>query len=211
MLNPTLKRFFDVLVAGLLLLATAPLALYAAFRVKSEDGGPVLYQAPRVGLDGVPFRMYKFRTMVVNAASIGGPSTASNDPRLTETGPFLRQWKLDELPQLLNVLRGEMSLVGPRPQIQSDVDRYTSDERRLLSVKPGVTDWASNKFSNEGEILTGQADPDEAYDRLIRPEKIRLGLRYVEQQSFITDLRILFATAAAVFGRPGVPEGDSRR
>jgi lipopolysaccharide/colanic/teichoic acid biosynthesis glycosyltransferase len=206
MLYPTLKRVLDVLAAGMLLIATAPLSLYAAYRVKSEDGGPVLYAAPRVGLGGVPFRMYKFRSMVVNAASIGGPSTASDDPRLTESGPLLRKWKLDELPQLLNVLRGEMSFVGPRPQVQSDVDRYTPDERRLLSVKPGVTDWASNKFRDEGEILAGHPNPDEAYDRLIRPEKIRLGLHYVEQQSFVTDMRILCATAAVVLRRPRVPK-----
>jgi lipopolysaccharide/colanic/teichoic acid biosynthesis glycosyltransferase len=205
-LYPTFKRVLDVLAAGILLIATVPLSFYAAYRVKSEDGGPVLYAAPRVGLGGVPFRMYKFRSMVVNAASIGGSSTASDDPRLTETGTLLRKWKLDELPQLLNVLRGEMSLVGPRPQVQSDVDRYTTDERRLLSVKPGITDWASNKFSDEGAVLAGHADPDEAYDRLIRPEKIRLGLRYVEQQSLATDMRILYSTAAAVLRRPGVPK-----
>jgi lipopolysaccharide/colanic/teichoic acid biosynthesis glycosyltransferase len=122
---------------------------------------------------------------------------------------LLRKWKLDELPQLLNVLRGEMSLVGPRPQVQSDVDRYTPDERRLLSVKPGVTDWASNKFSEEGDILASHPDPDEAYDRLIRPEKIRLSLQYVEQQSFATDMRILLATAATVLRRPGAPKRDS--
>jgi len=209
MLYATLKRVLDVLVATLLLIATAPLSLYAAYRVKDEDGGPVLYAAPRVGRGGVPFLMYKFRSMVVNAASIGGPSTANNDPRLTEAGPLLRKWKLDELPQLLNVLRGEMSLVGPRPQVQSDVDRYTPDERRLLSVKPGVTDWASNKFSEEGDILASHPDPDEAYDRLIRPEKIRLSLQYVEQQSFATDMRILLATAATVLRRPGAPKRDS--
>lgn len=201
---PTQKRVLDVLAAGILLVVTAPLSLYAAYRVRIEDGGPVLYAAPRVGLAGVPFRMYKFRTMVVNAASIGGSSTASDDPRLTESGHFLRRWKLDELPQLLNVIRGDMSLVGPRPQIQSDVDRYTRDELRLLSVKPGVTDWASNKFSDEGGILAGHPDPDEAYDRLIRPEKIRLGLRYVEHLSFATDMRILLAAAAAVLKRPRV-------
>lgn len=206
MIYPTLKRVLDVLTAGMVLIATTPLSLYAAYRVKSEDGGPVLYAAPRVGLDGVPFRMYKFRTMVVNATSIGGPSTANDDPRLTKAGSSLRKWKLDELPQLLNVLRGEMSLVGPRPQVQSDVDRYTPDERRLLSVKPGITDWASNKFSDEGGILAGHPDSDEAYDRLIRPEKIRLGLRYVEQQSLVTDMRILYATAATILSRPGVPK-----
>lgn len=206
MVYPTLKRLLDVLVAGTLLIATAPLSLYTAYRVKSEDGGPVLYAAPRVGLGGVPFHMYKFRSMVVNAATIGGSSTASDDLRLTETGSLLRKWKLDELPQLLNVFRGEMSLVGPRPQVQSDVDRYTSDQCRLLSVKPGVTDWASIKFSDEGGILAGHPDPDVAYDRLIRPEKIRLGLRYVERQSFVTDLRILLATVAAVLRRHGPPE-----
>lgn len=198
----TQKRALDVLVSLVLGSVTLPIALYAMYRIKSEDRGPVLYAAPRVGLGGTVFRMYKFRSMVVDAAVLGGPSTADDDPRLTKAGRSLRNWKVDELPQLLNVLRGEMSLVGPRPQVESDVARYSADERRLLTVKPGITDWASIKFRDEGGILRGHANPDEAYDKLIRPEKLALGLRYVDEQSMGTDVRILLTTLGTVFRRP---------
>ena len=147
------------------------------------------------------FKMRKFRTMVVDADRIGGSSTPADDPRLTTIGKALRRWKIDEMPQLINVLLGEMSLVGPRPQVASDVARYTEDERRLLSVRPGVTDWASIEFRNEAEILRGHPDADNAYDELIRPEKIRLGLAYVDQRSLWVDLQILYLTAKAVLGR----------
>jgi lipopolysaccharide/colanic/teichoic acid biosynthesis glycosyltransferase len=168
--------------------------------IKLEDGGPVLYRGTRVGLDGRPFPMLKFRSMVVDAARMGGPSTADDDPRLTRAGSSLRRWKLDELPQFINVLRGDMSLVGPRPQVPVDVDRYTADERQLLAVRPGITDWASVFFRHEGAILAGHPDPDRAYDELIRPRKIELGLAYVRHRSLRTDLRILGLTALAVLG-----------
>jgi lipopolysaccharide/colanic/teichoic acid biosynthesis glycosyltransferase len=192
------KRLLDIAVATGVLVVGAPLAAYAALRIKAEDGGPVLYRGERVGLGGRPFGMLKFRSMVVNAARLGGPSTAEGDPRLTRTGTFLRHWKLDELPQFVNVLRGEMSLVGPRPQVPQDVARYTAEEAGLLSVRPGITDWASVLFRNEGAILAGHADPDRAYDELIRPRKLELGLAYVRCRSLRTDLRILWITAHAV-------------
>jgi lipopolysaccharide/colanic/teichoic acid biosynthesis glycosyltransferase len=192
------KRLLDVGVAAAVLLASLPLAAFAALRIKLEDGGPVLYKGSRIGQDGRPFLMFKFRSMVVDAARLGGPSTAGDDPRLTRAGRFLRQWKLDELPQLVNVVRGEMSLVGPRPQVAQDVARYTGEEWRLLSVRPGITDWASVLFRNEGAILAGRANPDRAYDELIRPRKIELGLAYVARRSLRTDLQILWLTARAV-------------
>jgi lipopolysaccharide/colanic/teichoic acid biosynthesis glycosyltransferase len=193
-----LKRFLDVGVAAAVLVASSPLAAYAVLRIKLEDGGSLLYKGARVGVGGHPFPMFKFRTMVVDAARIGGPSTADDDPRLTRAGRFLRKWKLDELPQLLNVLRGDMSLVGPRPQVAQDVARYTEEEMQLLSVRPGITDWASVLFRNEGTILAGHSDPDRAYDELIRPRKIELGLAYVRNRSMGTDLKILWLTARAV-------------
>ena len=168
-----LKRSFDLLVSSLALVITSPLTLVCTFLIRA-DGSPALYRGKRVGMNGVLFDMLKFRTMVPDADRIGPDSTANDDPRITKTGAFLRRYKLDELPQLLNVLKGDMSLVGPRPQMEFDVALYTSDERRLLSVRPGITDYASIRFRNEGEILRGEADPDEAYARLIRPEKIRL-------------------------------------
>ncbi len=139
--------------------------------------------------------MYKFRTMVVNAERLGGPSTPEDDPRLTRTGRMLRRFKLDELPQLFNVLKGEMSFVGPRPQVVEEVANYSEGERLLLSVRPGITDWSSLRFHNEGEILHGHTDPDRAYAELIRPEKMRLGLEYVRRATLKDDVEILFRTA----------------
>src|SRR4051794_14919586 len=133
----------------------SPLLVLLAVLIKREDGGPALYSGKRVGKDGKLFKMHKFRTMVPNADTIGGPNTPDDDPRLTRIGKMLRGCKLDELPQLLNVLVGEMSLVGPRPQVLEDVELYTPEERALLSVRPGITDWASIEFRNEGEILRG--------------------------------------------------------
>lgn len=196
------KRILDVLVSGVLLLLTLPLSIYATLQVWLEDRGPVLYRARRVGRHGRDFTMLKFRTMVLDAERLGGSSTATTDPRLTRAGRRLRRWKLDEVPQLVNVIRGDMSLVGPRPQVRWDVDRYTAPEQALLEVRPGITDWASIRFSNEGEILAGHEDPDAAYDLLIRPEKMTLALKYVEQRSLRTDIGILIRTAAALFSPP---------
>lgn len=195
------KRVLDLLVAVPLAVVLAPVAGVISALIKRGDGGPVLYEANRVGRDGAPFTMLKFRTMVPDAEAVGGSSTADDDARITRVGAGLRKWKLDEIPQLINVIRGEMSLVGPRPQVAWDVARYTEEERRLLSVRPGLTDWASIEFSNEGQILAGEADPDEAYDRLIRPGKIRMGLDYVDSVSLRTDLSILLATARALVQR----------
>ncbi len=171
----------------------AILAIWA--RIKLDRDGPAIYAGGRVGRGGREFRMYKFRTMVTNADRVGGPNTPDDDPRLTSTGRFLRRYKLDELPQLVNVLKGDMSFVGPRPQVQEEVAGYTPEERELLSVRPGITDWSSLRFHNEGEILAGHPDPDRAYAELIRPEKMRLGLEYVRRGRFRDDLDILVKTA----------------
>jgi lipopolysaccharide/colanic/teichoic acid biosynthesis glycosyltransferase len=164
------------------------------WRIRRDADGPVFYTGPRVGRDGRPFKMFKFRTMVVNADRVGGPNTPDDDDRLTKTGRTLRKYKLDELPQLLNVLKGEMSFVGPRPQVAGEVANYTEEERQLLTVRPGITDWASLRFHNEGEILRGHPDPDRAYAELIRPEKMRLGLQYVRSATLKDDLSILVQT-----------------
>ncbi len=198
-------------VSGIALILTSPVAISIAVAVRRQDGGPALYRASRVGRLGRDFTMYKFRTMVPDAETLGGDSTSDGDPRVTPLGTRLRRRKLDELPQLLNVLLGNMSLVGPRPQVRRDVDRYTSEERRLLLVKPGVTDWASLKFRNEGLILAGQPNADEAYDELIRPEKMRLALLYVERAGIITDVWILARTLAALCGRGAAPATSPRR
>jgi lipopolysaccharide/colanic/teichoic acid biosynthesis glycosyltransferase len=196
-----LKRAMDGGASLLGLLLLWPFLLGIALAIKLDSPGPAFYRGLRAGKQGRPFHIFKFRTMVQDADTMGGPSTPEDDPRITRTGAFLRKYKLDELPQLINVLFGDMSLVGPRPEVFSETLRYTPTERRLLDVRPGITDWASIKFRNEGEILRGFADPHKAYAELIRPEKIRLGLEYVENQSFWTDCRILILTLAALLPR----------
>lgn len=193
------KRIFDILgsAAGLILLS--PILFAIAIAIKAGSAGPVLYRGRRVGRNGHPFNLLKFRTMVVDAEQIGGSSTPEDDPRVTGIGKFLRRYKLDELPQLWNVLIGEMSFVGPRPQVQWAVDLYTPEERMVLSVRPGITDYASLRFANEGEILKGSTDPDRDYMEKIHPEKMRLSLEYVRSQSFATDLAIIGRTIGAVF------------
>jgi lipopolysaccharide/colanic/teichoic acid biosynthesis glycosyltransferase len=193
-----MKRLFDLVSAGVGLLVLAPVLAAVALAIKMESRGPVFYRGQRAGRHEKPFRIFKFRTMVVNADKIGGPSSSADDPRITRVGGFLRRFKLDELPQLLNVLRGEMSLVGPRPEVVQEVLLYTEEEKRLLEVRPGITDWASIRFRNEGEILRGSADPHQAYREKIRPEKIRLGLEYVERHSFWMDCRIIVSTLKAI-------------
>lgn len=189
-----LKRLFDIVFSIIGLILLSPIMLTLAFLIKREDAGPVFYRGVRVGRYGKPFRIFKFRTMVVNAEKIGGSSTADDDPRITRIGKFIRKHKLDELPQLINVLKGEMSFVGPRPEVSTEVETYSEDERRILSVRPGITDWASLRFHNEGEILKGSKDPHKTYREKIKPGKIKLALKYVDEQSFLTDLKIIFKT-----------------
>jgi lipopolysaccharide/colanic/teichoic acid biosynthesis glycosyltransferase len=186
------------MVSGLGIGVSLPLLLLVAVVIKLDSHGPVFYRGERVGRFGKLFRIFKFRTMCVDAEKIGGSSTSDNDPRITRVGGFLRRFKLDELPQLFNVLNGTMSFVGPRPQVAPLVELYTPDQRRLLDVRPGITDYASLKFRNLGQILEGEGDPDEAYLRVVAPEKIRLGLFYVDQNNFWTDLHIIVATVVSV-------------
>ena len=197
---PFFKRVFDGVGAFIGLVILFPVFAILAIWIKASSEGPVLYAGKRIGKDGMPFRMLKFRTMVVNAEKLGGSSTSADDARITSAGKFLRRTKLDELPQLLNVLAGEMSFVGPRPQVEWAVDLYSSDERRLLSVRPGITDFASLRFRNEGEILRGSKDPDRDYLEKIAPHKIKLGLYYVRHYNFSMDVRILVATLLAIAG-----------
>lgn len=194
-----MKRLFDILVSLLALLLLWPLMLILALLIKRDSSGPVFYKGIRASRGGGTFKMLKFRTMVVNADKIGGPSSSADDPRITRMGAWLRKYKLDELPQLINVLKGDMSFVGPRPEVLSEVEKYTTEERLLLSVRPGITDWASIKFNDEGEILKGCADPHQAYLEKIRPEKVRLGLEYVRQHSFLVDMKILTETFLTIF------------
>jgi lipopolysaccharide/colanic/teichoic acid biosynthesis glycosyltransferase len=194
------KRAIDILLAigGLALLS--PLLVAVAVSIKLESPGPVLYLGRRVGRHGRPFRIAKFRSMVVDADRLGGSSTADDDPRITRVGRFLRRFKIDELPQLFNVLAGSMSLVGPRPQVAWAVGLYTPEEHQVLSVRPGITDYASLMFRNEGEILKGSSDPDRDYLEKIAPRKMLLGLEYVRCHGPWTDLKVILATALAILG-----------
>lgn len=189
-----LKRLFDVTFSFSGLVVLFPLFILIGLLIKMDSKGPIFYKGIRVGRFGKPFRIFKFRTMVVDAESIGGTSTPDGDPRITQIGRFLRKYKLDEFPQLINVLSGEMSFVGPRPQVPWAVRLYNDEEKILLSVRPGITDYASIKFSNEGEILHGTKHPDEEYLEKIAPEKLELGLQYVRNCSFWVDLKILVKT-----------------
>jgi lipopolysaccharide/colanic/teichoic acid biosynthesis glycosyltransferase len=200
MLYPFFKRLFDFFFAGFSLLILSPLFLIVAVWIKASSPGPVFYRGVRVGEGGHFFRIFKFRTMIADAEKKGASSTAQDDPRLTQVGRFLRRHKWDELPQLINVLLGQMSFVGPRPQVEWAVKLYNEDEKQLLNVPPGITDFASIRFRNEGEILAGSSDPDKDYLNKIAPEKIRLGLEYVRHRSFILDLKIIFSTLMALIG-----------
>jgi len=193
------KRGFDLFFAGLGAVALSPLLALIAVVIKLDSRGPVLYKGSRVGINGERFDILKFRTMVSNAEAIGGSTTPGDDPRITKVGRMLRRRKLDELPQLWNVLVGDMSFVGPRPQVQWAVDLYTPEERLVLSVRPGITDYASLRFANEGEILKGSTDPDRDYMERIHPEKMRLSLEYVRTRSFAGDMSIIARTLGAVF------------
>ena len=193
-----LKRAFDFLSSLIGLILVSPILLTVAILIKREDEGAVFYRGVRVGRFGKPFRIFKFRTMVLNAEKLGGPSTADDDPRITKTGRFIRRFKLDELPQLMNVLKGEMSIVGPRPEVQMYVDIFTEEEKAILSVRPGITDWASIWNPDEGAILAGSPDPEKTYMEKIRPEKIRLQLKYVRERSFWNDLKIIAQTIITI-------------
>jgi len=192
------KRLFDIAAGCASLVLLAPLFAAIAIGIRATSPGPAFYRSIRAGRGGRRFTMLKFRTMVPDAEARGPASTAADDERITPIGRVLRRVKLDELPQLVNVVKGDMSLVGPRPQVISVVNDYSDRERKLLAVRPGITDWASIRFRDEGEILKGSGDPDGDYMRLIHPEKVTLGLKYADSISFATDVGILLRTAAIV-------------
>jgi len=206
-----LKRAFDVLVAALGLLALAPVLLFLSLLVKLSSPGPVFYRGVRAGRYGRPFRIFKFRSMVADGETRGGTTTGKDDPRITAVGRILRKYKLDELPQLLNLLLGDMSLVGPRPEVLEYANQYSAEQRRILNVRPGITDLACLEFSDLQECL-GADDPDRAYRERILPRKNQLRLKYVDERDFWMDLTILAKTTWLVLrkllrghnGRPPV-------
>ena len=196
-----LKRSFDILLSLFGLILLSPVLIVVSLLIRREEGGPVFYRGVRVGRHGEPFKIFKFRTMVINAEESGGPSTANNDPRITRVGRIIRKHKLDELPQLINVFKGEMSFVGPRPEVQHYIDMFTEEQKAILSVRPGITDWASLWNPDEGKILAGSPDPEKTYMEKIRPTKLGLQLKYVREHSFLIDLRIIVKTVLTVISR----------
>jgi lipopolysaccharide/colanic/teichoic acid biosynthesis glycosyltransferase len=195
-----IKRIIDILGSGFGLVILSPVFLWVALKIKINDGGQIFYAGERVGKNGKLFKMYKFRTMVIGADKLGGPSTAADDPRLTKIGLFLKKYQLDELSQLINVLKGEMSLVGPRPEVKMYADMMTAEEKNaILSVRPGMTDYASLWNFHESEILKGAKDPEIAYQKLIRPKKLALQMRYVKERSLWVDIKIIFLTIFKIF------------
>jgi lipopolysaccharide/colanic/teichoic acid biosynthesis glycosyltransferase len=196
-----MKRTFDVAVSGLGLVMTSPLIAAAALAVKLGSPGPAFYKGPRVGRDGRVFQIYKLRTMRAGADTSGPAVTGLNDARVTNVGRFLRRVKIDELPQLWNVVRGDMSLVGPRPEHPAFVEHYTPEQRRLLEVTPGMTGASALAFIDEEQELKGER-PEEKYLDEVMPQKLDLELRYLERASFKSDLGILLKTAAMLLRRP---------
>ena len=196
------KRLFDLgfTVPGLLVLA--PLLAAIALWVKLDSPGPVFFRQTRVGLKGKLFRIYKFRTMVADAERLGRPLTVGGDARITNSGAFLRKYKLDELAQLFNVLAGDMSLVGPRPEVPKYIALYPDAVRQaVLSVRPGITDFAAIEYKDENALLAGAADPERVYIERILPAKQAYYLKYVAEQNLLLDLRLILATLKAVFVR----------
>jgi lipopolysaccharide/colanic/teichoic acid biosynthesis glycosyltransferase len=199
-MTDVVKRAFDLIACSIGLLLLWPVLLAVGLWVRLDAPGDVLFRQQRVGRGGRIFRIHKFRTMYVQPHAAGPLLTATHDARITRAGATLRRWKLDELPQLLDVLAGTMSLAGPRPEVPCYVERWTDEDRRvILSVRPGITDLASLRFRNEGELLRTSVDPETTYLREIMPEKIRLNRDYVERQSLWLDVRILIGTVAALY------------
>ncbi|EWM55008.1 sugar transferase [Ruminococcus flavefaciens] len=198
--NRVIKRLIDVFISGTAVIILLPVYVIIGIMIALEDGFPVLYRADRGGYMGRPFRIAKFRSMVKNADKIGGGTTALHDSRITRTGNFLRKTKLDELPQLVQVLKGDMSLIGPRPELLKYVDQYEGEEKDILKVRPGITDYSSVEFINLDEIV-GSGNADEMYEKYVLKKKNKLRIKYAHTVSFRTDAYILFKTLSAVFNK----------
>jgi lipopolysaccharide/colanic/teichoic acid biosynthesis glycosyltransferase len=196
-----IKRLFDMVFSLILVVLLSPLLILFSFLIWKQDKEQPFYIAERVGKNEKLFKMMKFRSMVVNADKSGIDSTTSNDPRITSLGHFIRKYKIDELPNFFNIFLGQMSFVGPRPNVKRETDIYTNVEKLLLSVRPGITDLASIVFSDEGEILSNSQDPDLDYNQLIRPWKSRLGIFYVENNSLLVDIKLILITIIALISR----------
>jgi lipopolysaccharide/colanic/teichoic acid biosynthesis glycosyltransferase len=194
-----MKRLFDILFALFVLICFLPIGMLLSLWIVFESRGGVFFSQNRVGKNGVSFRLLKFRSMYVNAESSGRITVGSRDARITKVGYYLRRYKLDEFPQFINVLNGDMSIVGPRPEVQEYVDLYTESQRKILQVKPGITDLASLAYFHENELLANSENPQQTYIKEVLPAKIKLNEEYLKNPSFFNDLSIILKTVAKIF------------
>lgn len=193
------KRLFDIVSSGIGLLCLAPVFVVMAIWIKLDSRGPVFYRQTRVGRYGRDFRIFKFRSMRVGSDKGCQITVGERDPRITRFGYFIRRYKIDELPQLINVFLGDMSIVGPRPEVRKYVDLYSEEQRKVFQVRPGITDLASIKYRNENELLSQVDDPDTYYIDVIMPDKLTINLEYIRHQSFMGDIKIIFNTLFKIF------------
>jgi len=193
-----MKRFFDVLFSAVLVIVLLPLGIVVSILIVLDDFGSPFFVQQRVGLNGKNFGLLKFRSMRKNAESKGQLTVGMKDNRITRSGYFIRKYKIDELPQLVNVFLGEMSVVGPRPEVPKYVLLYNEEQQNVLSIKPGITDFASIEYVRENELLSASSDPEETYIKEIMPAKLELNLKYLREQSFLTDMKIILQTIKAI-------------
>lgn len=189
-----MKRIFDILVSGVGLILLSPILFFISLWIKLDSKGPVFYRQTRVGRGNRDFRIFKFRSMNTGADKGSLITIGGRDPRITRSGYFIRKYKIDELPQLINVFIGDMSFVGPRPEVRRYVEMYTVEQMQVLSVRPGITDVASIKYRNENEILGSVENPDEYYIRVLMPDKLRLNMEYMDKRTFLSDIKIILIT-----------------
>lgn len=193
-----MKRIFDIVTSGLGLIVLSPLFLFLALWIRYDSRGPVFYRQVRVGRNNKDFRLYKFRSMRSGADRQGLITIGGRDPRVTRAGYYIRKYKLDELPQLINVFVGDMSIVGPRPEVRRYVDLYTPEQMQVLTVRPGITDMASIRYRNENELLEQAEDPEKYYREVVMPDKLKINREYIERASFWFDIRLIFCTLQAI-------------
>ena len=193
-INKVIKRIFDLVCSTLGLIVLSPVLIIIAIKIKAGSDGPVFFKQIRVGQSGKEFEILKYRTMVVDAEKLGKQITVGNDNRITKIGSFLRKYKLDELPQLINVFKGDMSLVGPRPEVPRYVKLYNEEQKKVLEVKPGITDLASIRYRDENDLLGGVENPEEFYINTIMPDKLALNLEYIRKNNIVFDIYIILNT-----------------
>ncbi|MDM1362582.1 sugar transferase [Myroides marinus] len=189
-----MKRLFDIISSGIGLIFLSPIFLFLAIWIKIDSQGPIFYKQVRVGKDGKDFKIFKFRSMRQGSDKKGLITVGGRDPRVTKSGYYIRKYKLDEFPQLINVFVGDMSVVGPRPEVRKYVELYNKEQLRVLSVRPGITDIASIKYRNENELLEKAEDPDKTYIEVIMPDKLKYNLEYIDKASFVYDIKLIFMT-----------------